>query len=242
MQKNKSGYVYILIRADFVQSQKPIYKIGYTTQYPPHKRLWQYPYGSIFLNLLKTSDPINLEKVFKKHLLKSSKLVQCLEIGIEYYQGDLQEIINILIQICPTVTQLQIPTISHYIRQLNRIHYIVGFRESHNFFNQLSTCKFYTNMIFDEVPSNIIYESYKKARTWNETAYPDNYVIRCGNAPGGPQVGVVDSDHVILLDSVDSIENIVSSDSLEVGVDKSIDSLNNSLSLAESCNQHNCIE
>lgn len=56
------GYIYILLRSDFIENKKYIYKIGETTRFPPHKRLWEYTYGSIFLTLIKTRQPIQYEK------------------------------------------------------------------------------------------------------------------------------------------------------------------------------------
>lgn len=89
----KNGYLYVLLRSDFIEQHRYIYKVGMTTRYPPHRRLWEYPYGSLFLCLLKTQKPIQYEKQLKERLNHSSQMICLKDIGLEYYEGPLSMIV-----------------------------------------------------------------------------------------------------------------------------------------------------
>ena len=67
-EETHHGYIYLLLRGDFIRDQKYIYKIGETHRYPPHKRLWDYPYGSIFLSVIQTEKHLLFEKDLKTYL------------------------------------------------------------------------------------------------------------------------------------------------------------------------------
>ena len=185
----KQGYLYILIRADFIAKRQYIYKIGQTGRFPPHKRLWDYPYGSIFLTLFQCHTPVKFESEFKKALAKTSGIVNCKEIGDEYYHGNLQVIIDLMkmmsTKYCIEGQEMQTlpcPLNPNHLLVLNRIHYLPQYDQT--FFHELLKCQYY--LACENISSELIYDSYQKARQWNAKEYPDNYVIRCGQTPLRP--------------------------------------------------------
>src|SRR5258706_15163200 len=100
-QTPSSGHLYIVIRSDFIKKKQLIFKIGQTKRFPPHSRLWDYPHGSLFLGLFETRAPIQFEKEVKKHLMQSKQLIWRKSIGLEYFEGCLQTIIDIVIAFYP---------------------------------------------------------------------------------------------------------------------------------------------
>ena len=182
-----TGYIYILIRSDFIEKKQYIYKIGETTRYPPHRRLWEYPYGSVFLSLFKVHSPVKIEKLFKKKLSESKILINRADIGVEYYEGELKDIIDILVNIYPAYQQpdtilkeLELPLSIEHLLKLNRIHYMVNYKDNIPYFSKILGCQLYSTFENNKIPSELIYKSYQTARQWNTAKYPDNYVIRCG--------------------------------------------------------------
>jgi hypothetical protein len=179
----KQGYLYILMRADFIAKRQHIYKIGQTGRFPPHKRLWDYPYGSIFLTLFQCNSPVKFESELKKVLGKTNAITNCKEIGDEYYEGNLQVIIDLIKTLSvkyqiegQELQKLSCPLNPNHLLVLNRIHYLPQYDQS--FFHEFLKCQYY--LACDQIPSELIYDSYQKARQWNTKDYPDNYVIRCG--------------------------------------------------------------
>jgi hypothetical protein len=182
---SKNGYIYVLVRADFIEQKKYIYKIGETQRFPPHKRLWEYPYGSVFLSLVQTKQPLQFEKTLKEKLSCSSKVQCAKEIGIEYYEGDLSNILNIISELYKIYNQSTLtltPLNEDILLTLNRIHYIVNYDA--DYFSTLYQHGAYLS--YDPIPSEKIYESYKQFRGWHVAGFPDNYVIRCGLTPIKP--------------------------------------------------------
>jgi hypothetical protein len=181
----QEGYIYVLLRSDFIEHRQYVYKIGQTTRNPPHQRLWDYPYGSIFLSLIQTHQPIQFEKLLKQRLANSST-VKCLpQIGLEYYDGPLEEIIQIIATIYKIYNQMDLPLVSineDHLLQLNRVHYLVNY-DSEYFSPIYQTKVGSTNQL---IPSEVIYQSYQRFRQWHVMGFPDNYVIRCGNTPIKP--------------------------------------------------------
>jgi hypothetical protein len=84
-------YVYLLKEREFVKTNENIYKIGKTRQHN-NKRFFAYPKDSILLFQILCDDCDKLEndiiKVFKK------KYNQCKNIGIEYFEGDCNDMID----------------------------------------------------------------------------------------------------------------------------------------------------
>ncbi len=185
----KQGYLYILMRADFIAKRQHIYKIGQTGRYPPHRRLWDYPYGSIFLTLFQCQSPVKFESELKKALGKTAGIVNCREIGDEYYEGSLQIIIDLVKTIHAKyqiagqeLKTLTCPLNPNHLLVLNRIHYLPEYDPT--FFSELLKCQYY--FCCEDIPTELIYDSYQKARQWNAKDYPDNYAIRCGTTPQKP--------------------------------------------------------
>ena len=185
----KEGYLYVLIRADFVEKKQYIYKIGQTTRFPPHKRLWDYPYGSLFLQLFKTHSALQFEKEVKETLIKAPKMIWRKDIGVEYFEGALQDIIDIIVNLYQkfipndiSLQKLENYIDDEYLLKLNRIHYIVNFDQS--YFEKIYQNQLYTTN--DHIPTEKIYESYQIFRGWHAAGYPDNYVIKCGMSPIKP--------------------------------------------------------
>jgi hypothetical protein len=88
-------FVYLLQEREFVRSGENIFKIGKTTR--PSERIKGYPNGSIlFLNL-----PCENCDVMEKKLIKhfDEKFVKKSEIGREYYEGELKNLIQEFISI-----------------------------------------------------------------------------------------------------------------------------------------------
>jgi hypothetical protein len=184
------GYLYIVLRGDFIENKQYIYKVGETQRYPPHRRLWDYCYGSIFLTYIKTNQPLQFEKELKAQLNLRSDISCVKEIGIEYFQGSLTTIIDLMISLYPLFNptiqcddstkipkSLTInPITQSYLLRLNRVHYLVNYDQ--NYFDTL-----YKHQICctdDVIPSEEIYKEYQKFRQWHADGYPDNYVIRHG--------------------------------------------------------------
>lgn len=170
------GYIYIVLRADFIEDKKYIYKIGETSRYPPHRRLWEYPYGSLFVGYIKTASRLKFEKKIKQ-LLKKYNLS---EIGDEYYNCTLNIIIDCIKSLYSSFninTEITTSTTINinYLLLINRLHYIVNYDDC--YFQHIYQ---YNAFDIDIIPTDIIYQSYLIIRRWYPTKYPDNYVIRCG--------------------------------------------------------------
>lgn len=181
---SQQGYIYILIRGDFIENKQYIYKIGQTTRFPPHKRLWDYPYGSLFISLFPCNSPIKLEKIIKKELNASNEITCKKEIGVEYFEGNLQNIINIIAKLHVPFKPKNVQTAticsninSYDVMKLNRVHYIVNYDQK--YFDFVFKHNFYIFKENDNIPTEQIYASYQKARQWFPNL-PDNYVIRHG--------------------------------------------------------------
>jgi hypothetical protein len=91
-----SNYCYIIQEREFLRLNYPIYKIGKTTQ-DGLKRYKQYPKGSKIILFIEVDDCHEFETNVKK--LFNGKYVQKTEYGIEYYEGDKDEMIMDYIKI-----------------------------------------------------------------------------------------------------------------------------------------------
>jgi hypothetical protein len=91
------NYIYLLQTREFINTNKPIYKVG-KTKLINYGRFNQYPKGSI---LLLQSNCYNCD-VIEKIIINEfkEKFKQRLEIGLEYFEGDyikMKQIINLTI-------------------------------------------------------------------------------------------------------------------------------------------------
>jgi hypothetical protein len=121
-----------------------------------------------------------------KDKLQHLSTVQCVkDVGIEYFEGELSSIMNVISSIYEIYNQspLKSTTMSEdFLLTLNRIHYIVNYDIDY-FKNIYQHNTYVTN---DPIPSEQIYDSYKQFRGWHVAGFPDNYVIRCGLTPIKP--------------------------------------------------------
>lgn len=90
--KTNLQFIYLLQEREFLNSGRPIYKIGRTIN--PKNRLTDYPKGSIVLYLKVVEDNVKVEKDimnnFDEHFTKRT------DIGKEYYEGELFSMIEII--------------------------------------------------------------------------------------------------------------------------------------------------
>ncbi len=100
MSEDKSGYIYLLITREFVNSGQSIYKIGRTAQKPYWQRFSQYPKDSIVILSIKVDDHIQTESVIKQKLKQTTGVKQKIEIGEEYFEGNINLIRKICCDIC----------------------------------------------------------------------------------------------------------------------------------------------
>jgi len=93
-QSNKpKGYesVYMAYLREFINSNQKIYKIGRTSQ-TVVERLKGYPKGSLMIQFCNVENNILIEKEIKEHF--SVKFKQRTDIGLEYYEGELKDMIK----------------------------------------------------------------------------------------------------------------------------------------------------
>ncbi len=83
-------YVYLLREREFIDKDEPVYTIGRSKQ-PNFDRFKQYPKGSDLLLQSACNDCKSVEDEIKKIFKK--KYVQRRDIGIEYFEGDINEMI-----------------------------------------------------------------------------------------------------------------------------------------------------
>ena len=81
-------YVYIIQEREFVKEGRPLYKIGRTEQ-EPNKRYVAYPKDSALIIILSVPNCQEAEKAIKS--LFKKKFRQDRTIGVEYFEGDVEE-------------------------------------------------------------------------------------------------------------------------------------------------------
>lgn len=89
----KVNYIYLLQEREFIKTKENIYKIGRTTQVN-NERLKQYPKGSVLLFQMICNDCVSTEykilKIFNEDFILRD------DVGNEYFEGDYQEMIDII--------------------------------------------------------------------------------------------------------------------------------------------------
>ena len=104
-EKDKSSYIYLLHEREFINANKPIYKIGKTTQINC-RRFYQYPKGSKLILLLECKNCDSMEKI----LINEFKLkFTCCdkEIGREYFEGNVEEMKTVIWNIYFKISSLE---------------------------------------------------------------------------------------------------------------------------------------
>lgn len=84
-------YVYILQEREFIRLNENTYKIGRTSG-GPHARFKGYPKDSKLLFLQNVTDSKTIEKQIKK--VFKYKYIQMTEYGLEYFRGDINDMID----------------------------------------------------------------------------------------------------------------------------------------------------
>ncbi len=93
---DKPNYIYLLIEREFVNLKMLIYKVGKSKQ-ENTKRFKQYPKGSILYYQRICNDCDKLEKEIIKKFKIEFKQVK--DIGNEYFEGNVNKMINIINEI-----------------------------------------------------------------------------------------------------------------------------------------------
>jgi hypothetical protein len=178
------GYLYII-------ETHSVYKIGCTSRHPPHSRLWEYPIGAVFLGIYPVKSNINanhlmnLESEWKRRLQNHTELTQRLDLGVEYYQGSL----NIIGQLLPDEVKINV---SHStacdtlnlnvesIRKLNRFNYFISKPPQVSLSFEASTSlplpRYDVNQL---ISTDVVYKTYQNRRKFNQN-WPVDYVMRVG--------------------------------------------------------------
>ena len=98
LQSEILQYVYLIREREFIQSGKPVYKIGKTKQ-PNFSRFKQYPKGSVIIHHSASFNCDTCENEIIK--LFKTKYKQRTDIGREYFEGDFKVM---LCDICDIAT------------------------------------------------------------------------------------------------------------------------------------------
>lgn len=98
-------YIYLIMEREFIESNKNIYKIGRTKQ-KNLDRLHQYPKQSILLFQIACIDSIVCEKNLKQ--IFSEIFIKHPEIGTEYFQGNPNEMIDIIYKYLKKPNEIQV--------------------------------------------------------------------------------------------------------------------------------------
>ena len=96
LDDNNNEFIYLIKEREFIKTKEHIYKIGKTKQ-ENLQRIKSYPNGSILLLYIITNDCDKKEKEiiqkFKEHFINKK------DIGNEYFMGDYNHMINIILSI-----------------------------------------------------------------------------------------------------------------------------------------------
>ena len=93
---DNNEFIYLIKEREFIKTKEPIYKIGKTKQ-ENLQRIKSYPNGSILLLYIITND---CDKKEKEIIQKFKELfIHKKDIGNEYFMGDYNHMINIILSI-----------------------------------------------------------------------------------------------------------------------------------------------
>ena len=100
---NNNEFIYLIKEREFIKTKEPIYKIGKTKQ-ENLQRIKSYPNGSILLLYIITND---CDKKEKEIIQKFKELfIHKKDIGNEYFLGDYNHMINIILSIISNESSL----------------------------------------------------------------------------------------------------------------------------------------
>jgi hypothetical protein len=100
MTEKDNGYIYVLLTREFLNSGKSIYKIGRTNQESAWDRFKQYPIGFKVIFVRMVNDSINMELLIKRELKTTKELINRIDFGDEYFEGDINQIIKVCNDLC----------------------------------------------------------------------------------------------------------------------------------------------
>jgi hypothetical protein len=96
LDDNNNEFIYLIKEREFIKTKEPIYKIGKTKQ-ENLQRIKSYPNGSILLLYIITNDCDKKEKEIIQKL--KEHFIHKKDIGNEYFMGDYNYMINIILSI-----------------------------------------------------------------------------------------------------------------------------------------------
>jgi hypothetical protein len=93
------GYIYILREREFIRMKDSIWKIGATKHDDIFKRVNQYPNNSQLMYCLRVTNAFHVEKEIMSCLKTHPGIKQRTDIGREYFEGNLQKILSLVLSI-----------------------------------------------------------------------------------------------------------------------------------------------
>ncbi len=130
-------YIYLLKEREFIKTNENIYKIGKTTQ-QNNERFKQYPKGSILLLQSICSNCHSIEKEMIKQFKNNFK--QRNDIGNEYFEGNLQDMIRIIIEL---IKLDHLPNHSEQENNDDSIHHFMIYHIKLDSESVIKVCKLY---------------------------------------------------------------------------------------------------
>jgi hypothetical protein len=91
IKKKLNGFIYILREREFIKTNENIYKIGKTSRENIQERFKEYPNNSKLYSYWDVDNIDEFEKILKS--IFNLKFKNMNEIGTEYYEGDIEEMI-----------------------------------------------------------------------------------------------------------------------------------------------------
>lgn len=109
MPGSLAGWIYIIYVREFLNLCQNIFKIGRTRNII--KRFKQYPNGSVLILSLQVDDMFHYEKELKS--IFKEKYNQRTDIGTEYFEGNVEDMIQSIILYKQTQTKLEIAQVNN---------------------------------------------------------------------------------------------------------------------------------
>ena len=189
---DNNEFIYLIKEREFIKTKEPIYKIGKTKQ-ENLQRIKSYPNGSILLLYIITNDCDKKEKEiiqkFKEHFIHKK------DIGNEYFMGDYNHMINIILSIISNESSLIESSLNDNLNSIVYFDYdnkIINFDNSHikdiefiknDKLEYYELFELYYNKLFENENNKIIKKTNKsyskiltKTKQWinkmDESIYP----------------------------------------------------------------------
>ncbi len=94
-------YVYLLMEREFIKCNESIYKIGQTIENSPWKTLEKYPKNShLVLFCHVDHNPLLVKQAIENELIETPKILHRKDLGLEYFEGEIDLIKKIFIVHC----------------------------------------------------------------------------------------------------------------------------------------------